>query len=147
MSIVMGYAAKLYRNTGDYDSPTWVEIDNAKDVTLALNADEVDVTTRAGGGHKQTEPGLIDSSVEFDINWDTDDENFSALQTAFLARTEIEVLVLDGAYTSAGSEGLRMTAKVTTFSRDEALASNLTVSVTLKPCIADNAPEWYVATT
>jgi len=147
MSVVLGFAAKLYRNNGSYAVPDWVEMDNVKECKLTLSGVEIDVTTRGGGGYQQTEPGLIDANLEFGINWDTSDENFTALQAAFLARTSLDVLALDGAYTVAGSQGLRMTAKVTKFDRDEPVAGILATSVTMRPCIADNSPEWYTATT
>jgi len=35
-SVVLGLNAKLYRNTGTQQSPTWTEIANVKDVTLNL---------------------------------------------------------------------------------------------------------------
>jgi len=145
--IVMGFAAKLYRNSGTYVAPTWVEIAEVKDNTLSLDADEVDVTTRAGAGFKQTEPGLIDAGLEFEINWDTEDANFTALRTAFSTREQIEMLALDGPVDTAGSQGLRFTGKVLSFNRNEPVEENLTVTVTIKPCIAANAPAWYTATT
>jgi hypothetical protein len=147
MAIVLGFNAKLYRNTATHSSPTWSELTNVRDCKLTLSADEVDVTTRAGLGYKQTEPGLIDANVEFGMVWDTTDAGFTAIQTAFLARSIIEVLVLDGAYTVPGSQGLQATMKVTKFDRDEAVAGVLGVTVTMKPCISANGPEWYTATT
>ncbi len=36
MSVKLGLDAKLYRNTGTYDTPTWVEMTNVKDLTLNL---------------------------------------------------------------------------------------------------------------
>ena len=147
MSIVLGFNAKLYHNTGIYATPVWDEITNVKDCKLGFSADEVDVTTRAGGGYKETEPGLIDANIEFGMVWDTDDADFTIIQAAFLARTSIEMLVLDGSYLVAGSQGLRATMKVTKFERDEPVAGVLGVAVTMRPCIATNAPAWYTATT
>ena len=139
MGIKMGFEAKLYRNTGSYESPVWNEVENVKDLTSGGDAEEVDVTTVAG---------LKDASVEFDMVWDTEDADFSAFQDAFFATTPaekcIEVAVMDGDIAVAGSEGLRATMAVTNFSRNEALGEALAVSVTLKPTYADNPPEWYV---
>jgi hypothetical protein len=148
MSIRMGHEAKLYRNTGTYESPVWNEVPNAKDVALGGDAEEVDVTTRKNAGFKATVAGLKDASVEFDMVWDTEDADFSAFQDAFFATTPaekaIEVAVMDGDIAVAGNEGLRATMAVTNFSRNEPLGEALTVSVTLKPTYADNPPEWYV---
>ena len=54
MAHVLSENAKLYYNSGSYASPTWVEICNVKDVTLSLEKDEVDVTTRCSGGLKSS---------------------------------------------------------------------------------------------
>jgi len=146
--IVMGYEAKLYRNTGTYAAPVWNEIANVKDLTLGGDAEEVDVTTRKNAGFKATVAGLKDAAVEFEMEWDTEDLDFSAFQDAFFATAAadkaIEVAVMDGDIAVTGSEGLRATMAVTNFSRNEALGEALAVSVTLKPTYADHPPEWYV---
>lgn len=147
MAIVLGFNAHIYRNTATYGAPTWAEITNVKDLKLGMSGDEVDVTTRAGLGYKQTEPGLIDANIEFGMVWDTGDVDFTAIQAAFLARTSMDILALDGLESVGGSQGLRMTAKVTKFDRDEPVAGVLGVTVTMRPCISANAPEWWTTTT
>ena len=54
MGIKLGMEAKLYRNTGTYALPTWVELTNVKDLTLNLEAGEADVTTRGNAGWRAT---------------------------------------------------------------------------------------------
>ena len=54
MGIKLGMEAKLYRNTGTYAAPTWVELTNVKDLTLNLEAGEADVTTRGNAGWRTT---------------------------------------------------------------------------------------------
>ncbi|GAB4138374.1 MAG: hypothetical protein Tsb009_06550 [Planctomycetaceae bacterium] len=54
MTIKLGMEAKLYRNTGTYALPTWVEMINVKDLTLNLEAGEADVTTRGNAGWRAT---------------------------------------------------------------------------------------------
>ncbi len=34
MSFKLGIDTKLYRNTGDYATPNWVELTNVRDLTL-----------------------------------------------------------------------------------------------------------------
>lgn len=144
MAHVLAEDAKLYRNTGTYGSPTWTEIDNVKDLTLSLDKDEVDLTTRGSGGFKEFADGLIDASVEFQMVWDTSDANFTALQTAFFAKTAVEFLVLDGSSATAGNQGLRVTCMVKSFSRSETLGEALMVDVTIRPVKnANAAPAWY----
>ena len=144
MSAKLGMEAKLYRNTGSYESPVWAEVENVKDLALNLEAGEADVTTRANDGWRATIATLKDASVEFGMVWDTEDADFSAIQDAYFDGTSIEFAVMDGDIAVAGSEGLRATMAVTSFSRDEPLEEAITVTVTIKPTYADNPPEWYV---
>ena len=142
MSIKLGMQAKLYRNSGSYGTPTWVEVGNVKDLTLNLEAGEADVTTRANDGWRATVATLKDGSIEFEMVWDTSDANFTAIQQAFFNNTSIEFAVMDGAIATSGSQGLRATMSITNFSRSEALEEAIMVSVTAKPTYAANAPSW-----
>ncbi len=142
MSVKLGLDAKLYRNTGTYDTPTWVEMTNVKDLTLNLESGEADVTTRANNGWRATVATLKDGSIEFEMVWDTEDAGFTAIKGAWFANTSIEFAIMDGGITDAGSQGLRATFSITKFSRNEPLEEALTVSVTAKPTYAEHAPEW-----
>ena len=142
MGFKLGMEARLYRNTGTYETPTWTEIDNVKDVTLNLETGEADVTTRANNGWRATAATLKDWSVEFEMVWDTADAGFTAIQEAYFDNTSIEFAVMDGDIATSGTQGLRATMAVTNFSRNEPLEEAITVSVTIKPTYADNAPEW-----
>jgi hypothetical protein len=142
MAVKLGLDAKLYRNTGTYTTPTWNEVKNVKDVTLNLEAGEADVTTRGNAGWRATVATLKDASIEFEMVWDSADDDFAAIRDAFLNRTPIELAVMDGDITTTGSQGLRASCIVTNFSRNEALEEAITVSVTVKPTYADNAPSW-----
>ncbi len=147
MAIRLGLNAKLYRNTGSYASPTWNEIGNVKDVTLNLESAEADDTVRANNGWRATVPTLKDASVEFEMVWDTADEDFQAIRDAYLNNTTLEVLALDGPVSGAGStgnQGLRAVCNVTGFSRSEPLEEALSVSVTVKPAYSANPPTWHV---
>jgi len=144
MAHVLSEDAKVYRNTGSYASPTWDEITNVKDLTLGLEKGEVDVTTRASGGYNEFVDGLIDANVEFGMLWDDSDADFSAIQTAFFAKTAIEFLVLDGDSATSGNQGLRATMMIKSFSRSETLGEALMIDVSLRPVKnSDSAPDWY----
>ena len=142
MANVLGMNCKLYRNTGTYASPTWNEVVNVKDLTLNLEKGEADVTTRGNDGWRATEGTLKDGSIEFQMVWDTDDADFTAIQGGYFDGTDIEFAVMDGDITDAGSQGLRATMQITSFSRSEPLEEAVSVSVTAKPTYSDNAPEW-----
>ncbi|MEQ8790089.1 MAG: phage tail tube protein [Pirellulaceae bacterium] len=142
MATRLGMDAKLYRNTGDYATPVWVEVSNVKDVTLNLEKGEADVTTRANAGWRATVGTLKDASIEFQMVWDTVDAGFDAIRQAFFDNTPIEFAVMDGDITDPDSEGLRATFDIFNFTRNEALEEAIMVDVSIKPTYADNAPEW-----
>ena len=147
MAHVLSQNAKFYRNTGTYATPTWDLIGNVKDLTLSLEKDETDVTTRSSGGWKEFVDGMKDATVEFGMLWDTGDADFDAFQGAFINNTSVEILVLDGLVATTGSEGLRATMMVKSFTRNENLGEALMVDVSLRPVKnANSAPVWYTAT-
>ena len=146
MSVKLGLDAKLFRNTGTYAAPTWNEMKNVRDLTLNLEAGEADVTTRGNNGWRATIATLKDGSIEFEMVWDSADDDFTAICTAFLGKTAVEMAVLDGGVLAAGSQGLRASFSITKFSRNEPLEEAITVSVTAKPTYSDHPPEWMTVT-
>ncbi len=138
----LGMEGKLYYNAGDYATPDWKELKNAKDVTLNLEKGEADVTTRGNAGWKATVGTLKEGSIEFEMVWDTEDAGFTALQNAWFGDTPVEMAVMDGPIAQTGSQGLRATMSVISFSRKEPLEEAMSVSVTIKPTYAEHAPEW-----
>ena len=139
----LGFEAKLYyKAAGVADPEAWTELDNCKDLTLNLEAGEADVTTRGTKGWRATVTTLLDGGVEFEMVWDTEDEGFTALQTAFFARSAIGLAIMDGDILVAGAQGLHADFAVTNFSRNEPLEEALTVSVTVKPTYSATAPSW-----
>ena len=144
MSVKLGLDARLYRNTSAYASPAWNEVKNVKDLTLSLEAGEADVTTRGNGGWRATIATLKDGSLEFEMVWDTADDDFTAIRTAFLTNGSVEFAVLDGPVATTGSQGLRAAMAITNFSRSEPLEEAIKVSVTAKPTYSDHPPEWMV---
>lgn len=142
--IKLGLNAKFYRNKSTYQSPQWDEVTNVRDLTLALDKSEADVTTRANGGWRAIIGALKDGAINFEMLWDTADDDFQAFLDAWTGDSAIEVLCLDGAVSVAGSEGLRATMQVLKFERQEPLEEAMKVSVTIKPTYADNAPSWYI---
>lgn len=142
MAVKLGLDAKLYQNRGTYAPPVWDEITNVRDVTLNLEAGEADVTTRGNAGWRATVATLKDGSIEFEMVWDSDDTDFTAIRDAFLNKTAVELAVFDGDVLITGSQGLRASFMVTSFSRNEPLEEAITVSVTMKPTYSANPPEW-----
>lgn len=136
MALVLGLNAKAYFGTAGATPAT--ELSNIKNVTLNVEKNEIDVTTRAASGWRQKKGGLKDGSIEFEMMWDTADAGFTALQTAFFGDSQISFSALDG----AGGQGLVLkNAEVMKFSRNEELENALTVNVTIAPGYG-SAPEW-----
>lgn len=142
MTHVLSENAKLFYNAGTFGAPSWTEITNVKDVTLTLEKDEIDVTTRGSGGYKEFVDGLIDATIDFNMIWDTTDAAFTAIRTAFFAKSAVEFLVLDDGTTDG--QGLRATCMIKSFSRGETLGEALTVDVSIRPVKNSNSPPtWY----
>lgn len=118
---------------------TWTAVSNIKDVNSALEAGQADVTIR-GSTFKTYIAGMLDATVEFEMVWDSSDADFTAIQTAFLAKTLVAMSFLDGAAATTGKQGFVANFAVTNFSRNEPLEEAVTVSVTLKP---STFAQWY----
>lgn len=140
--VKLGLDAKLYRNSGVFATPAWEEMPNVRDLTLNLEKNEADVTTRGNQGWRATVGTLKDASIEFQMVWDPSDGGFAALQQAFFSNTPVELAVMDGDITDPDSEGLRASFDVFNFTRNEALEEAILVDVTIKPTYAAHAPQW-----
>lgn len=145
----IGLDCKLYYNSGTYASPTWVEIVNAKDVTVPLTKGEAD-TSRRGTEWKTRRGTLKDASIDFQLVQEDGDAAFTALLNSFLNNTPIELLALNGPVGTVGSEGLRATCEVFNFQDAQALESAVVYDVSAKPTPAKDGsgnaidPEWFV---
>ncbi len=149
MAIRLGMNAKLYRNSST-SSLDWNEFKNVKDLTLNLEKSEADVTTRGNDGWRATVGALKDASIEFQMVWDTADDDFTAIKDAWFNDTSIEFAVMDGPMEAPiggqPSQGLRAHCAVINFSRSEALEDAIMVDVSIKPTYATQAPQWITGT-
>jgi len=145
MGVKLGLDARLYLNSGTHASPTWSGLNNVRDLTLNLETGEADVSTRANEGWRATVSTLKDASLEFELVIDPEDSGFTSVVNAFLQNEPVEFVVLDGPISgegSVGSQGLRASFRIASFSRNEALEEAVTASVTAKPTYSENAPVW-----
>lgn len=148
---VMGFEAKLYRNTGTVASPTWNEIANCRDLALADSMTDVDVSARDGGGFAMSDVGLQTLELTFQMNADYGDADFTALQTAYYARTPLHLAVASGAIAAAGTQYVKFAGIITGFARSEALDDAGRYDVTIKVTRATEAgtlilPTWVTLT-
>lgn len=140
MSVKLGLNAKLYRNSGSYGSPTWVEIDCVQNLTLSDSMSEADVTRRASGGVKEYQAALRDIGVEFDCPNVDDDTNVDFLRDTYAARTAVDYAIMDEAIANSGAHGVRFWGQLFKRDRAEELENGQMLSYTLKPTCAANAP-------
>lgn len=162
MAALLGMNAKLYRLTtgtratwGAADSngisiaaapANLDEIVNVKDLSLSLNTDKADVTTRGNNGWKATEPTLKDGTINFQMVFDSSDADFTALQRAFLTNAVIALAALSAAKTTSGAQGLWADFKVSQFTKSENLTEAQMYDVELAPAYSAVAPEWVQVT-
>lgn len=140
VTVKYGFDGTINVNSGSYGSPTWAPIANVREVSVGADMDEFDASTRAGGGIKQSEPTLLALEVTGKIRSDQlDTVGFVAMETAFLTRASMDLLVLDGGATVNGSRGYRADMKVFKFGEPQPLEGILHREFTLKPCISVNA--------
>ncbi len=144
MALVLGLDAKCYYDDEGAYVGDWDEADNVKDLTLNLEHGEADVTTRGAAGWRLSVPTLNEATVDWDMVWDTEDPFFTAIQTAYFARSAIGLAVMDGDIETVGSQGLVGDFNVMKFTRNESLEEALTVSVSVKPTYSDTAPAWVI---
>ena len=130
MALVLGLNAVTARNTGTTAAPVWVIMTNVKDETLNTTTALSDVTTRAANGWRLQVGTLSEGTVDTSILYDTADTNFTAIQTAFLAKTRMLLGFFDGPPTTPGTQGLRGGFSVTNFTINRQLEEAIMVDVT-----------------
>ncbi len=91
MAIVLGLDAKLFR--GEAGTQAAIEVTNVKDVSLTLESGEADVTTRAAQGWKLSAATLKEASLEINILYDTEDEDFLAFKTAYFTNSPMSLFI------------------------------------------------------
>lgn len=139
----IGLECKLYYNTGTYASPVWVEVTNARDVTVPLSKGEADISRR-GDSWRQRKGTLKDASIDFQLIQEDGDTAFDAFLDSFINGTPIELLALNGADDEEGAQGLRATCEIFKFDDGQALEEGETYDLSAKPTVSANPPEWHI---
>lgn len=136
-----GAAALTGNESSDVTGASWTEASNVRNVNLDLTAGETDVTTRANTGWRANAATLKEMTATFEMVYKDSDAFLAAIKTAFLAGSEISMLILTGANNVAGHQGPAANFTVTNFSRTEDLEGVIIHNVTLK---ASSYQQWYV---
>lgn len=136
MSVKLSINAKTYYDMTPGATPTWIETSNIKDATLEDSMEEADVTTRASGGFKETEPTL--RGIGFDYNAPNlgveEGVEVALFATAYATRAAIHFLILDGPVGTEFSNGVQFVGKLFKKTRSESLADAQMIEYSIKPC-------------
>lgn len=143
MTTKVGLDCRAYYNaSGDWNSPDFRHVASATEVSLNLETGEADISTRGSTWRKRLAT-LLDATITITAYFDNS-AAIAAFRAAYLSRSAIEVLILDGPIEQEGAEGLRAVCQVMSFNRGEPLEEGVTVEITLQPTVASHEPEWYV---
>ena len=142
-----GYSWKIYQNSGTYASPTWALIEDTRDITIGLTADELDDSSR-DSSYKKYLSGMLDLSVNFQLRYRFDSTVHSALLAKVTGATVFEIAVVDGPIATSGSEGWRMYVQLTSHNLNLPIGDNTLIDFTARPAyFAESSveidPSWY----
>lgn len=140
MGAKVAVKAKIYRNTSVFATPSWTENKRVADATYTYTPDEGSADDRGSRIH-QFEPTQYTIEVSGRMRVDPDDAEYVAFRDAAAQDLALDLLVLDGAETTVGSEGCRGYFKVFNFSEPQEMANVLYREFTLKPCVPQDADE------
>lgn len=140
--IRLGLDGKMFRGeAGAAQTSINIEMKTVKDVTLNLEKGEADITDRSANGWRVYVGTLKEGTLEFNINYDTESEDFKTLLNAYLNNTALAFFVTDG-----DGSGLLADFVITQFNKEEPLEEAQTVSVTARPTniggASGRAPQW-----
>lgn len=128
-----GIAARVYRNTGTYGSPTWTATNCVRDAQPAFPWDLVDASKRATRA-KLYGKTQIDLSVQLVCKADDADTGYGALVDLAVSPTAVlDMLVLDGPLTAEGARGVRAHWLGSLSSQPQGAGDNVYTTIDLKP--------------
>jgi hypothetical protein len=144
MSVKLGLDCKLYYVVGSGTAQSGVEITNVENLSIGLERDEADVSTRAADGWEVVVGGLRKGTLEFNQVYDTEDAAFVAIQAAFFASDPTDNII--GFFVSDGDgNGLDADFIILGWKVDQPLKEGSKVSITAKPTRTSRVPTWVTA--
>ncbi len=139
MGLIIGNSARIYRNTGTFASPTWVEWD-VIDATIAISHNSVDATSRGSGGVKMSAPTLMSIEVSGTVFKDKQSAVFLDMETANAAKATVGVAVMDGSISDSSSDGWQMDAFFDSWSEGQPIDGLNVIDWTLIPARSADKP-------
>ena len=140
---------KTYRNSGSWGTPTGVEVDDIRDLTLQGEWSTAEFKKRAYQDTLEkptTRKRGAEGVFEHAPGIATSDANYDAFRDAFLNREQLELFILNGDISTTGNEGLHAHFYVTKWERTETLEDAVVHNFTLvlaSDHASGEAPEWY----
>lgn len=119
---VTGHSMKMYRNTGTVATPTWSEVDEVQDVSLAdLSRIMAELKRRANNFTKNVASLINSIAIEFRLHYGLDATNYDAIRGNFFSGTAEEWAIMNGDISTSGNEGLRCPVYVEQFPWEQPL--------------------------
>lgn len=148
----LGRDARLYYNSGTVASPTWVEIKEARDLTINLACDKVAVEDRSTI-YKLFESGGLDFSISGSLTYRNGNANCAVLRDMMFARSAHQFAITTGPIATAGTQGLKAGMKCFSNNLGLALNDGQKVDFELAPCYYESPaapgtqilPAWFTA--
>jgi hypothetical protein len=159
----LGSNAKLYRQTtgtratwGAVGSDGYThegaaagsldEVPNCKDVSIPLEDDKAETSTRGNNGFKSYLNGLTDAPITITMVYDKTDADMLAFLKAKMMKTPIALAILDGDKATVGTLGLWADFQVFKFEKQEPLDGAQMVQIEVAPAYSSVGPEWVKVT-
>lgn len=141
MDFKLGLDGKLmkFTGTGAFTYTGGVALTNVKDVSVQIEADTVDMTTRANQGWHDERATLYKGTMTVQVPYAPKDSTFKAFKDALLQRKPIRLAAL----THEKGEGPVASWSVTSFPLNQALAEGQMIEIGLT---MSEWETWYVGT-
>lgn len=123
----------LLRLAGNYNTPTWTELEIVRDVQVDPAWDQAEAFSRETDV-KEYAKGLLELGFTIDVKSSDTDAGYIEMMDAFASKSAvIDMLILDGSQTTNGAEGVRFDAGVFGASQDQSIGGVLYRSFEVKP--------------
>jgi hypothetical protein len=136
-----GLKCKLYRNSANYASPTWVETTIVGDLSVTAAWDWATAPTRESAiitGARTTLP----LSAKGKMRCADTDANYIAFDDAFHnSSAVVDLMILNGDQNTNGVTGFRCEFEVVDWGEDQALANALMKDFEVRPSATGNLPK------
>lgn len=128
----IGLDAKFYTDDQGAGVGTWALIDFVGDVTVNQTRNTVARKDRMSD-FELMHVGQRVVSIDVTLTFEAADANYEEVRDAYTGGTDIGVAAMHTLIATSGSEGLQFDAKVSNFTRNEALEGVIAFDVTFVP--------------